>query len=131
MAFQYVLGADEFRSEAYRLHRVDTDETKEASKKQWKEGRMAFFLSKFESFLEKNNTNKSGDLFLVGSSLTWADICFYDALFEQSFLLTAGELAEKYPLLAKHKQQIENLSNLKDYIVSPNRPPAYLPKWRN
>ncbi|KAF0983008.1 hypothetical protein FDP41_010986 [Naegleria fowleri] len=53
IALQYVLGVDEFRSEAYRLHRNTTEESKDNDMKTWKEGRMLFFLGKFESFLEK------------------------------------------------------------------------------
>ncbi|EFC37958.1 glutathione S-transferase family protein [Naegleria gruberi] len=125
LALSYVLGVDEFRSEAYRAHRPTTAETAEKDKTEWKEGRQAFFLSKFEQVLAHS---KSG--FLVGNTLSWADICLYDALYEQKFLF-ASDFAEKYPHLSKLMNQMEELPNLKSYINDPNRLPLYLPKWRN
>ncbi|KAG2378851.1 hypothetical protein C9374_007999 [Naegleria lovaniensis] len=126
LALQYVLGVDEFRSEAYRLHRNTTDETKVNDIKTWKEGRMLFFLGKFESFLEQS---KKG--FLVGNELSWADLVLYDALYEQLFLF-GDDFAQKYPALNKLMKHVESLPNLSGYLGDASkRPSPYIPKWRN
>ncbi|KAL9643728.1 hypothetical protein ABK040_013326 [Willaertia magna] len=133
IADSYVLGIDEFRTECYRLHRFSTDENKVNNMNEWKEGRMLFYLNRFERFLKENkqsNEETEKPLVLVGESLSWVDIILYDAIYEQMFLMK-DEIWSTLPLLKKFMNQIENLPNLKDYIQSKDRMPLYLPKWRN
>lgn len=128
IALQYVLGVDEFRTEVYSQY-YSGKETQQA-KKEWKEGKMKFFLDKFESFLV-GNKKEDRDLFLVGSSISWADICLYDALVEQAFLLDEDNLWGNYPLLEKFMKQVENSSeSFKQYVTSSSKPVLYMKNWR-
>lgn len=75
-----------------------------------------FYFDKFEKFLSQN-----GGQYLVGKSLTFADLAVFDALEGACFYL--NEKLEKYPLLRAFKSAIENRPNLKAYVTSQERTP--------
>jgi len=95
----------------------ERDATRKAEKKQaFENGALKTMLPALEAHF-KENVSKAG--YVVGSSLTWADLAVYNILeLVQHYLDRKDDFLAPYPTLAAHSTFIRSLPRIKKYLES-------------
>merc|ERR1711974_260401 len=91
------------------------DETKKAElAKQLLDEHYPKFLGFFDSVMKKN-TEKNKSNWAVGTKMSLADLVIYEGTTTVS--RNCPDLFKKYPVLVKHRQTVEALPAIKEYLA--------------
>jgi len=94
---------------------TEKDETKKAElKKKYADEQLPGYLTNLEAMLK---ANQSGDKFLVGSDMTWADLVFITFV-DWTGRVDVEKPLEKFPKLLALQHRVENLPKIKAWIES-------------
>ncbi|XP_064616477.1 glutathione S-transferase-like [Liolophura sinensis] len=112
-ADQYTGAIEDLFVATARIHFEKDASRKAEDLKKYKEGTASGFLQPFEATLAKSSSG-----FLVGSGLTYADLCFFNLLgFMEGMLKEdAKAITSTFPNIQKHRQKIESLPKIAEWI---------------